>query len=44
MAIGVLYADERAAQRAKFQAWCADPRFERFWPCLDRYLAQEEVP
>ncbi len=33
--------EERAAQRARFRAWRQDPRFERFWPSLDRYLAEE---
>lgn len=32
--------EERAAQQAKFRAWRQDPRFERFWPSLDRYLAE----
>jgi hypothetical protein len=30
----------RAAQQAKFRAWRQDPRFEHFWPSLDRYLAE----
>lgn len=31
----------RAAQRAKFSAWRRDPRFEHFWPSIDRYLAED---
>jgi hypothetical protein len=31
----------RAEQRAKFRAWRQDPRFEGWWPSLDRYLAQD---
>lgn len=33
--------EERAAQQAKFRAWRQDPRFEHFWPSLDRYLAED---
>jgi hypothetical protein len=36
--------EERAAQRAKFRAWRQDARFERFWPSLDRYLAEDAEP
>ena|SRR5581483_336294 len=32
--------EERAAQQATFRAWRQDPRFERFWPSLDRYLEE----
>jgi hypothetical protein len=33
--------EERAAQLTTFRAWRQDPRFERFWPSLDRYLAAD---
>jgi len=36
--------EERAAQQAKFRAWRQDPRFERFWPSLDRYLEEDTQP
>jgi hypothetical protein len=36
--------EERAAQLAKFRAWRQDPRFERFWPSLDHYLAEDAQP
>lgn len=35
--------EEWAAQQEKFRAWRSDPRFERFWPLLDRWLAGEPV-
>jgi hypothetical protein len=37
-------AEERAAQREKFRAWRNDPRFERFWPLLERWLAEPAPP
>jgi hypothetical protein len=33
--------EEEAAQQEKFRAWRSDPRFERFWPVLDRWLGGE---
>jgi len=35
---------ERAAQQTLFRAWRRDPRFENFWPSLDRYLAEDTQP
>lgn len=32
---------EQDTQRAKFRAWRVDPRFERFWPLIDRLLAAD---
>jgi hypothetical protein len=36
-------AEERAAEQAKLRGWRADPRFERFWPTIDRILAGNEA-
>ncbi len=32
--------EEQEAQEATFRAWRADPRFERFWPLIDRWLGE----
>ncbi len=37
-------AEERAAQQAKFRAWCADPRFEHLWPMIERLIVADENP
>ena len=32
--------EEWLQQQVTFLAWRADPRFERFWPLIDRFLAE----
>jgi len=34
----------RTAQQARFREWRADPRFERFWPMIDRLIEADETP
>jgi hypothetical protein len=33
-------AEGKEAQQERFRSWRADPRFERFWPLLDRLLTE----
>jgi hypothetical protein len=37
-------AEGRAAQQAKFREWRADPRFEHFWPMIERLVEVEAAP
>lgn len=37
-------AEERAAQQATFRQWRTDPRFERFWPMINRLIEKDEAP
>jgi hypothetical protein len=34
--------EERATQQQLFRSWRTDPRFEHFWPLLDRLLRVPE--
>jgi hypothetical protein len=36
-------AEERAAQQAKFRNWRADPRYEFYWPMIERLIEVDQA-